>query len=323
MGRNFWKALAFAAVAGAHPSPHVRAQSTEDPQQNAGKVRIAVMEPENLAQDPAVDDLRQAIAEPLCLGLEGKKWLTVVERSQLANVLEEQKLGLSGAIESQTAAQIGRLLGANWFLMGSYFAWNNEIRMMMKFVNVETGQIDASKFVSADGELKDTLGLIERLVEQTGRALSAKKADLKEEEAKPLRIAILPFINIRKIKEYDPVGPATAELLQNALPTDPAISVVERAQMQKLIKEMKLGPGGAVDPKTAAEIGHLHGANVLLLGSFTALGKEIQITARFVETETGRVGSIRSVTVRGKASDLFRLQDRLADAIKRNVKERH
>lgn len=43
----------------------------------------------------------------------------VVERDRLNSVLEEQKLGQSGAIDPQTAAQVGKILGLNAILTGS------------------------------------------------------------------------------------------------------------------------------------------------------------------------------------------------------------
>ncbi|MCJ7629045.1 MAG: hypothetical protein MUO50_11740, partial [Longimicrobiales bacterium] len=44
---------------------------------------------------------------------------TVVERSQVNAILEEQHFGLSGAVDAATAAQIGKILGVQAVLMGS------------------------------------------------------------------------------------------------------------------------------------------------------------------------------------------------------------
>ncbi|NLI09652.1 MAG: hypothetical protein GX447_02700, partial [Elusimicrobia bacterium] len=47
------------------------------------------------------------------------KKYTIIEREKLEKVMEEQKLGASGAVTPQTAAKIGRLLGANYIITGS------------------------------------------------------------------------------------------------------------------------------------------------------------------------------------------------------------
>ncbi len=59
------------------------------------------------------------IAEMLVTALSDTKKYTLIERSKLDAVLEEQKLGASGAVTAQTAAKIGRLLGARYIVTGA------------------------------------------------------------------------------------------------------------------------------------------------------------------------------------------------------------
>ena len=59
------------------------------------------------------------IAEMMVTALSETKKYTLIERSKLDAVMEEQKLGASGAVTAQTAAKIGRLLGANFIITGS------------------------------------------------------------------------------------------------------------------------------------------------------------------------------------------------------------
>jgi len=91
---------------------------------------------------------------------------TLVERSQLENVLREQKLGVSGAIGDADASQAGKLLGVDVILSGSVSHSSNDSRSSssskddkgnvtysytvkrtvyamarVKFIKVETGQI--------------------------------------------------------------------------------------------------------------------------------------------------------------------------------------
>lgn len=59
------------------------------------------------------------IADMMVTALGETKKYTLIERDKLEKVLEEQKLGASGAVTAQTAAKIGRLLGAQYMITGS------------------------------------------------------------------------------------------------------------------------------------------------------------------------------------------------------------
>jgi len=50
----------------------------------------------------------------------------VIERSKLEAILREQNLGASGKVDSSTAAQIGRLLGVDFMVIGSVTGFNIE-----------------------------------------------------------------------------------------------------------------------------------------------------------------------------------------------------
>lgn len=283
-------------------------------------ISIAVIPLENLNNSSELESLREGIADALRIGLEDKEDIKVVERMQLEKILEEQKLGLSGLIDSKSAVEVGKLLGAKYLLTGSFFVLNETIRIIIKFVDVETGQIDLKKIIILDGKKENVFEMTNILIDRIDENL--KKESIKiDESIKSIRIAIIPFKNNTKKSEYDGIGTFTAEVLQNSLSSQDKISVVERAQINKVLTELKLGTTGFVDEVTAAKIGKLHGANYLLLGSYSILGDKIQITAKFVETETGVVGKIKSQQVIGELKELFTLEDKLAEKIKESLKE--
>jgi TolB-like protein len=64
--------------------------------------------------------------------------------------------------------------------------------------------------------------------------------------------------------------------------------LVERGQLDKVIKELKIQSSGAIDPKTAQEIGKLTGADLILVGSISDRGNFVVINARLLETKTGK-----------------------------------
>lgn len=66
--------------------------------------------------------------------------LRIVERSLLREVLEEQNLGASGRVDAQTAARIGRLVGARYAIAGAFME-AGAFRMDARIIDVETGEI--------------------------------------------------------------------------------------------------------------------------------------------------------------------------------------
>ena len=67
--------------------------------------------------------------------------LRVVERSRIKEILSELELGESGKVDENTAAQIGRLVGARYMIFGSFIDWYGDFRLNVRVVNVETGEI--------------------------------------------------------------------------------------------------------------------------------------------------------------------------------------
>ena len=88
--------------------------------QTSGKIRIAVMDFQNNS-DWAWwgDNLGKAAADELVTQLFKTGKFSVIERDKLQHVLDEQSLGASGAVQSSTAAKIGKVLGVQLILTGS------------------------------------------------------------------------------------------------------------------------------------------------------------------------------------------------------------
>ncbi|MGD0348832.1 MAG: CsgG/HfaB family protein [Verrucomicrobiota bacterium] len=84
-------------------------------------------------------------------------------------------------------------------------------------------------------------------------------------------------------------GPKVATLVNANLSAEPQIITVERAELEKVLGEHELGLSGTVNPDSAAKIGQLTGAKVLVTGRvFKADGQTI-IVAKVIGTETSRV----------------------------------
>ncbi len=67
--------------------------------------------------------------------------LRVVERGRLRELLAEQDLGASGRVDANTAARLGRLVGARYVVLGGFIDFWGDFRIDIRIVNVETGEV--------------------------------------------------------------------------------------------------------------------------------------------------------------------------------------
>ena len=67
--------------------------------------------------------------------------MRVVERSRLNELIQEQDLGASGRVDPNTAAQVGKLVGAKFIVLGGFVDFFGDFRIDARIVDVETGEL--------------------------------------------------------------------------------------------------------------------------------------------------------------------------------------
>src|ERR1039457_3779481 len=80
-----------------------------------------------------------------------------------------------------------------------------------------------------------------------------------------LTVAIFDFDS--KDESVSGLGPKVATLVNADLSVEPQIITVERADLEKVLGEQELGLPGTVSPASAAKVGQLTGAKVLVTRS--------------------------------------------------------
>ena len=101
------------------------------------------------------------------------------------------------------------------------------------------------------------------------------------------------------------LGPKIATLINAALSAEPQIITVERAELEKVLGEQELGFSGNIAPATAAKVGHLTGAKVLVTGRAFKADKDLIVVAKIIGTETSRVyGELVKGPAAGSLADL-------------------
>jgi len=119
----------------------------------------------------------------------------------------------------------------------------------------------------------------------------------------PLTLAIFDFES--RDEAVRDLGPKVATLLNDTLSAEPQIITVERAELEKVLGEQELGLSGTVSPDTAAKVGHLTGAKVLVTGRVFKADKQLVIVAKIIGTETSRVyGALAQGTAAASLTEL-------------------
>jgi TolB-like protein len=87
------------------------------------------------------DALQKGIAGMLISELAANPAARVVERTEIQKLLEEQNLGATGRVDPQTAAKVGKLVGARYVITGAFIDFYGDFRLDARIVNVETSEI--------------------------------------------------------------------------------------------------------------------------------------------------------------------------------------
>jgi TolB-like protein len=133
------------------------------------KPTLAILFFDYTGKDQELEPLREGLAQMLISDFSAAPQVRVVERTRLKALLEEQKLGQSGKIDPASAARVGKLLGARFLVLGSYFDLKSVLRIDARVVEVETGRILRS--VGANGAADDFWTLEKSLAQKLGEVL--------------------------------------------------------------------------------------------------------------------------------------------------------
>lgn len=93
-------------------------------------------------------------------------------------------------------------------------------------------------------------------------------------------LSILYFDNLTESEEYAWISKGLADSLISILADISGVRVVERANIDEIIKVQKLALSGLMDENTMLEIGQLVNANILVTGSYTVINDQLQVNIK-------------------------------------------
>ncbi len=120
------------------------------PSTDGRHLAIAVLDFE--PEGPELKGTAKQMTELLIFKLSAQPSLILVERQRLAEVLSELELGISGTVRPDTAAAIGRLIGAKALVTGRVFSSGDNLVAIARMIGTETGRVYAEGVTLPAGE---------------------------------------------------------------------------------------------------------------------------------------------------------------------------
>jgi TolB-like protein len=102
-------------------------------------------------------------------------------------------------------------------------------------------------------------------------------------------VAVLPFEALDPKAAELSLDKMSSALVASRLGQRPGLLLVERTRIDDVFTELDRKTKGQVSPQGAASVGRLLGARTVVLGSVAGAGADYLLTARAVDTETGRI----------------------------------
>ena len=118
----------------------------------------------------AAVNLGKAITAMLVTEFSSREGIKVIERAQLNDMLREQDLVLSGRVDENSAIEIGKMLGAQYVLLGQASSIVDNLRMDIRAVDVETSEIVA--VLKKSDRTSELLSVVVALADEFGQQLN-------------------------------------------------------------------------------------------------------------------------------------------------------
>lgn len=265
---------------------------------------VAVLDFLNEAGDDS-GALTGAIPEMLMTVLRQSSDLTLLDRPESGERIGALEPVISSRMSIADAAELGRWLGADLAVMGT----------LTDLLHVE---IEA---VSSEGERLESVsrvGLRTSVVE-LATAVAADLPLVLDPRAAGWAVAVLPFENHAE-NDFDPLVRGLPDMLMTTLGEAAELTVIERVQIDKALRNFNLEMSGPIDSDTAVEVGAWLGADAVILGSFLRFGGVFRFDARMIDAQTGEVMVAQSA--RGGESEVLAVVDSLGHQLQRRFDER-
>ena len=214
--RSFFFPAALLVAAICAGAARLRAQQQRDPSPLVAALPFtnSVVGDDRAALDPLVS----GVPELLLIELSRNPGVHVVEPARVRRVLTSQKLDRQARIDDEAASHIGRILGAEWVIRGTFTSdGHGAIRLSASMVNVGTGQVEHG--ASVEGKQANVAAHLVQLAERIGHDMRLAELPRESRRARELArkgssAATLTFARAIEARDAGRVQEAIAALKQ-------------------------------------------------------------------------------------------------------------
>jgi len=136
---------------------------------------------------------------------------------------------------------------------------------------------------------------------------------------KSISIAVIRFKTLNKEAQDISLGELVSETFTSALVNSRNFKIIEREQLDKLVKEMEMGQTGFIETTDAVEIGKMLHADAIITGSVALLAGQIQLNARIIEIESAYVLSADTKTTSYTLKNINKIANEIVSKLSRKL----
>ena len=130
-------------------------------------------------------ELGRFLADTLLTDLTQSERLHMVERAEIGKALTELKLQSTGLAEPQDVKKVGRLLGADRLIVGSYLVREGQLLINARLLDVRTGRVTPGGAANVTGNRDQMLLLVHQLAHRFHRRVTGADLLLENERVEP------------------------------------------------------------------------------------------------------------------------------------------
>jgi TolB-like protein len=131
-------------------------------------------------------------------------------------------------------------------------------------------------------------------------------------------VAVLGFKNLAGREDAAWIGTALCETVSSELATSQRIRTIATTEVSRMTHELALGDPDTLGPELLERVGRRLGTELVVTGSYLAIGGKIRLDARLVDVKTG--ATIASVSESDRESELIELVERVGASLRRDLR---
>lgn len=288
---------------------------------------VAIMPFHNEAGDD-YKYLQSQIAISVGAAIQQSGRAVIVNRDYVANIVDEKRMAESGVTTSPKQPIRGQMIAADIIAFGRYDVYDGKLSITCELIPADNFAAHALMFYWRD---KNVPLQITRV--QVEGALSDSERVLEEFDKKIIAAipkwssGAIPAVSLptdKTLAVFDPaVDPdqkglraltgALGDPLSLKLSDQLHVKLIDRRQFQALLDEHRLAMAGLSDRGRALTLGHIVGADYILIGSTVGSSDHVRVDAQILDVATGI--TVAAATDSHADHDPLRIAQQLADQL--------